>query len=106
MDRGAWGAIVHGVTKSWSQLHTRTHAALNKHPELEEGTERAGRVQHLCASFPAPHTQWNHWARLPQPTSVFHAWVCGLGALGGGHAQASLASVPTPAPVLAPRKCW
>ena len=34
MDRGAWQAIVHGVTKSWAQLcarvhtHTRTHTYL------------------------------------------------------------------------------
>ena len=25
MDRGAWWATVHGVTKSWTQLSTRTH---------------------------------------------------------------------------------
>ena len=25
MDRGAWRAIVHGVTKSWTQLSTYTH---------------------------------------------------------------------------------
>ena len=25
MDRGAWWAIVHGVTKSWTQLNTHTH---------------------------------------------------------------------------------
>ena len=25
MDRGAWWAIVHGVTKSWTQLSTSTH---------------------------------------------------------------------------------
>ena len=28
MDRGAWLATVHGVTKSWAQLSVRTH---NKH---------------------------------------------------------------------------
>ena len=26
MDRGAWGAIVHGVSKSWTQLTTHTSA--------------------------------------------------------------------------------
>ena len=25
MDRGAWWATVHGVTKSWIQLNTHTH---------------------------------------------------------------------------------
>ena len=25
MDRGAWRALVHGVTKSWTQLSTYTH---------------------------------------------------------------------------------
>ena len=35
MDRGAWQAIVHGVTKSWTQLsnltrtHTHTHGGLS-----------------------------------------------------------------------------
>ena len=26
MDRGAWQATVHGITKSWTQLSTHTHA--------------------------------------------------------------------------------
>ena len=25
MDRGAWQATVHGLTKSWTQLNTHTH---------------------------------------------------------------------------------
>ena len=25
MDRGAWRAVVHGVTRSWTQLSARTH---------------------------------------------------------------------------------
>ena len=28
MDRGAWWAIVQGVTKSWTQLSTHTHAII------------------------------------------------------------------------------
>ena len=37
MDRGAWQAIVHGVTKSWTQLsmhmhmHTHTHTHTHTH---------------------------------------------------------------------------
>ena len=30
MDRGAWGATVHGVAKSWTQLSTHTHTRENK----------------------------------------------------------------------------
>ena len=32
MDRGAWQAIVHGVTKSWAQhMHTHTHTHTHTH---------------------------------------------------------------------------
>ena len=29
MDRGAWRATVHGVSKSWTQLHTHAHRAVS-----------------------------------------------------------------------------
>ena len=29
MDRGAWQAVVHGVTKSWTQLSTSRHRLLD-----------------------------------------------------------------------------
>ena len=29
MDRGAWRATVHGVTKSWTRLSTHTHKTQN-----------------------------------------------------------------------------
>ena len=36
MDRGAWRAIVHGVSKSWTQLKPlSTHMAVIKHKEIE-----------------------------------------------------------------------
>ena len=35
MDRGAWQAIVHGVTKSWMQLNTHPHTPST---ELENST--------------------------------------------------------------------
>ena len=31
MDRGAWWAIVHGVTRSWTQLNTHTHTHTSMH---------------------------------------------------------------------------
>ena len=40
MDRGAWRAIVHGVTKSWTQLraytntHTHTHTGIHPFGDL------------------------------------------------------------------------
>ena len=30
-DRGVWQAIVHGVTKSWTQLSTHTHTQKTTH---------------------------------------------------------------------------
>ena len=42
MDRGAWRATVHGVTKSQTQLstcvHTHTHAHTRTHTHKEEET--------------------------------------------------------------------
>ena len=37
MDRGVWQAIVHGVTKSWTQLstHTHTHMHTNTHTHTQ-----------------------------------------------------------------------
>ena len=36
MDRGAWGAIVHGVIKSWTRLtHHHFHTGLNSPVALE-----------------------------------------------------------------------
>ena len=29
MDRGAWQATVHGLTKSWTQLNTHTYREIN-----------------------------------------------------------------------------
>ena len=31
MDRGAWPAAVHGVTKSWTWLSTHTHTCMHTH---------------------------------------------------------------------------
>ena len=31
MERGAWWAIVHGVTRSWTQLNTHTHVHTSMH---------------------------------------------------------------------------
>ena len=40
MDRGVWQAIVHGVTKSWTQLstHTHTHMHTNTHTHTDTHT--------------------------------------------------------------------
>ena len=46
MDRRAWWATVHGVTKSWTQLsvhththtHTHTHAHTHTHTNMRTGT--------------------------------------------------------------------
>ena len=35
MDRGAWRATVHGVTKNWTGLSARTHA--HTHVETVDG---------------------------------------------------------------------
>ena len=43
MDRGAWWATVHGVTKSWTQLsmHTRARAHTHTHTHTHTQTKRA-----------------------------------------------------------------
>ena len=33
-DRGVWQAIVHGVTKSWTQLSTHTHTHTQRKPHI------------------------------------------------------------------------
>ena len=49
MDRGAWWATVHGVTKSWTWLsmHAPTIFRLILNP-------------HLCTAFPVSVTKWRH----------------------------------------------
>ena len=41
MDRGAWWATVHGVTKKWARLSTQayTHARADTLPELPLGLD-------------------------------------------------------------------
>ena len=34
VDRGAWWAIVQGITKSWTQLSTCAHARVHTHTQL------------------------------------------------------------------------
>ena len=45
MDRGAWWATVHKVTKSWTQLSTHTHAIGHKSTELSVGGMRITQQQ-------------------------------------------------------------
>ena len=41
MDRGAWRATVHGVTKSQTQLSTHTHTHTHTHTQLSVETDRS-----------------------------------------------------------------
>ena len=38
MDRGAWWATVHGVTKSWTQLSTHAHVYVHTHTYIHTHT--------------------------------------------------------------------
>ena len=42
MDRGAWRATVHGVTKSQTQLnaHTHTHTPSRTHTHIQQGVKK------------------------------------------------------------------
>ena len=46
MDRGAWQATVHRITKSWAQLrvhvhvHVHTHTHTHTHSHIKENLER------------------------------------------------------------------
>ena len=43
MDREAWRAVVHGVTKSWTWLSNRTELNTREAPEMEQNKERVKR---------------------------------------------------------------
>ena len=53
MDRGAWWATVHGVTKSWTQLsmHTRTHAHTHTHTRTHTHTHAHTHTHRLKELF-------------------------------------------------------
>jgi len=52
MDRGAWWVIVHGVTKSWTQLkRLRIHASLMLSPSVWLGPSYFGKAQEKLITF-------------------------------------------------------
>ena len=54
MDRGAWQATVHGVTKSWTQLsvHTHTHTDAQYLIGFQLLTQMGGGEQVTCVLAP------------------------------------------------------
>ena len=57
MDRGAWWAAVHGVTKSWTRLRLQFHFSLSC---IEEGNGNP--LQHSCLENPREGRAW--WAAV------------------------------------------
>ena len=63
LDRGAWWATVHGVTKSWTQLKwlsTVQHNIVDESPPPDAGD---------TGSIPGPgrsHKQWGGWPCAPK----------------------------------------
>ena len=85
MDRGAWQATIHGVTKSWTWLSNFLEKALAPHSSTPAWkipwTEEPGRLQsmgllrvrHDWANSLSRFT-FMHWRRKWQPTPVFLPW--------------------------------
>ena len=61
MDRGAWEATVHGITKSWTQLKQlsmhKVINCLNLNVVMSQGMERERRIGNSLSMEQSEHTQ-------------------------------------------------
>ena len=62
MDGGAWWATVHGVTKSWTQLHDFTFT----HIMAENGEGNGNPLLYSCLENPVDRGAW--WAAVHRVT--------------------------------------
>ena len=69
VDRGAWRATVHGVSKSGPQLSTRayTHTHTHTYILLQESKERAEFLALLLSSLTRPRLETTAEANNPGP---------------------------------------
>ena len=64
MDRGAWLAIIHGVTKSWTWLrdkHINSTSVLWPRPYMMHSIPCGRNRRELWGTFPAPSTSSGTW---------------------------------------------
>ena len=65
MERRAWPTVVHGVTKSWTQLSTRTHTHTHSRissPDFSGAFETVTHVLHNSVSQPSQTEQIPIWS--------------------------------------------